>query len=73
MAGGSGGTENIPITYGSALPAITVPIREGYAFEGYYDDVNGTGTRYYDGSGMALTTWDKASSATLYANWTVTS
>ena len=69
---GTGGTNSTTVTYGQAMPTITPPTRTGYIFGGYYDGTNGSGTQYYnaDGTGVTGRTWNKASSGTLYAQWT---
>lgn len=60
-------------TYNAAMPAITgsgsLPTAPtGYAFMGYWDGENGTGTQYYTATGTSAHNWDKTvSSATLYA------
>ena len=69
--GGTGGAASAKATYGSALPAITVPTRQGYTFDGYYTAADGGGTRYYTAEGKGERTWDVATNTTLYANWTV--
>ena len=70
--GGTGGTDSTTVTYGQAMPTITPPTRTDYIFDGYYDGTNGTGTKYYnaDGTGATGRTWNKASNAPLYAQWT---
>ena len=66
--GGSGGTENITATQGSAMPSITIPTRVGYQFLGYFDAISG-GTQYYDFIGASAKNWDKTGAQTLYAHW----
>lgn len=68
IQGGTGGTETVSATYGSAMPTITVPTREGYLFDGYYDQTGGKGTKYYNADGTNVKNWDKEN-ATLYAKW----
>ena len=65
---GTGGTQTISATFGSEMPAITTPTREGYLFNGYYDQIGGKGTKYYDETGKNIKNWNKES-ATLYAYW----
>ena len=67
---GSGGTTNVTATYGSAMPAITVPMRTGYIFGGYWSEPNGEGMQYYTASGASALAWDKTNGAILYAKWT---
>ena len=63
------GTTSVKATYGFAMPAITVPAKTGYTFNGYYDAAS-DGTLYYNADGTSAKNWDKASTATLYAQWT---
>lgn len=73
-------TSAVTATYGASMPSklsdgetdVAVPTFSGYIFGGYYDDHAGAGTQYYDGSVASAHTWDKASTATLYAKWTQT-
>ena len=66
---GTGGTSSATATYDEAMPAITLPKRTGYIFNGYYTGQNG-GTRYYDASGKSVKNCDFTSAKTLYAYWT---
>ena len=71
MNGGSGGTSSVNATYGSAMPAITIPSSSAYTFLGYWDTSATTGgNQYYSASGASVRNWDKAGTATLYARWT---
>ena len=65
---GTGGTDSVTATYGSAMPSITKPSRVNYTFLGYYDATSG-GTQYYTSSGASARTWDKTSDTILYARW----
>ena len=67
---GSGGTTSVTASHNYAMPAITVPTKSGWTFQGYYDTSAATGgTQYYTSSGASARTWDKTSAATLYARW----
>lgn len=66
---GTGGSDSVTATYGSAMPQATPPTRTGYVFGGYYDGTNGTGIQYYNSDGTSARTWDKTSDTTLYAKW----
>ena len=68
--GGTGGTSSVTATYDAAMPAITVPSRTGFTFNGYYTAASGGGTRYYMSGGASAKAWDKTSATTLYAYWT---
>ena len=65
--GGSGGTSSKTVTYGSAMPSITLPTCDGYSFGGYYTE---NGTQYYTSSGASARNWNLTSDTTLYAKWT---
>lgn len=64
------GTTSVSATYGSAMPSITLPTKTGYTFGGYYTSTNGDGTQYYTSTGASARNYDKASTLTLYAQWT---
>ena len=65
--GGNGGTALVYIGYGEAMPEITVPTREGYIFDGYYDVNN---VKYYNADGTSARNWDKdTASEFLIAVW----
>ena len=66
LQGGSGGTTNVTATYGSALPPITVPVKKGYMFGGYYAL---DGTQYYKKNGESAHAWDRTSDTKLFAKW----
>ena len=69
--GGSGGSGIITATYGSPMPAITLPTRTGYTFNGYWTGKTTQSTQYYEANGNSLKNWDKAgNTTTLYALWT---
>ncbi len=59
------------ILTGATMPSIAVPTKEGYTFEGYFDQVSG-GKKYYSADGSsAVTSWDKTSNTNLFAQWTI--
>jgi hypothetical protein len=76
--GGSGNNQTIRATYDSGMPgtlknssdAIVAPTRTGYTFTGYFDNTSG-GTKYYNANLSSARNWDKASTATLSAQWSV--
>ena len=70
MQGGSMGSASVTATYDSAMPAITLPVRTGYMFGGYFTQTGGNGTQYYGADGSSLRNFDQASGITLYALWT---
>lgn len=66
--GGNSGSESITATYDSAMPSATAPIKNGYLFDGYYDQVDG-GIQYYSSTMESSRIWNKADNTTLYAKW----
>ena len=72
LEGGTGGTGYVTATYDEPLPAINIPSRTGYTFDGYYTETRGRGDRYYDENGSSvLETYAVTDNITLYADWTV--
>ena len=64
-------TGSVVATYGSSMPEIaTLPTKTGYTFGGFYSDVAGGGTKYYNADGSSAKNSDLASATTLYALWT---
>ena len=66
---GSGGSPSVTATYDAAMPAITIPTQDGFAFGGYFSGSGGTGTQYYNADGSSARTWNIDSDRTLYAKW----
>ena len=66
---GSGGTSSATATYDAAMPAITLPTRTGYTFQGYFAKPKGAGKQYYDKNGNSAATCDFYAATTLYAHW----
>ena len=66
---GTGGSTTATVHYGDPMPRITLPVREGYRFAGYFTSPNGKGEQYYDSDGNGLKTWDRSYSASLHAKW----
>ena len=67
--GGSGGTDQVSLTYMEEQTSIAPPTRAGYDFGGYFAEKNGGGLRYYKPDGTRSNKWNIASDATLYAYW----
>lgn len=76
--GGNGGTPSAEAIYGSSLPKITLPIKIGYDFAGYYTQKNITFENahqycYYDSKGNAYITSPKTCGISgvinLFAAW----
>ena len=70
MMNGTGGTAYVEVQYLSILPSSAVaPTRQGYRFEGYYTDVNGSGDLCYNSQMTSQFVWSAASDGTIYAYW----
>ena len=67
--GGAGGTASATAEYGSAMPAVVPPRREGWTFLGYWTEQGGNGTQYYDGAGAGVRLWDRTAATTLFGHW----
>ncbi|HAY73321.1 MAG TPA: hypothetical protein DCY31_05655, partial [Ruminococcaceae bacterium] len=63
------GTTSVVATIGKAMPAITLPTREHYTFDGYFTQPNGEGVQYYNTDGSSARDFDLESDVTLYASW----
>ena len=63
------GTQIIEVAVGEEMPNITIPIKDGYIFAGYYTQPNGEGTQYYTATGEGSKKWDITKDTTLYAKW----
>ena len=66
---GRGDTSSTTATYDAAMPAITLPTRTGYTFQGYFAQPKGAGKQYYDKNGNSVATCDFYAATTLYAHW----
>lgn len=66
---GSGGDNEVIAYYGEKLPSIAIPERTGYVFDGYWDNPNGKGTKYFDEDGMCYDIWTEVDITQLYAHW----
>ncbi|TVR46100.1 MAG: hypothetical protein EA402_03140 [Planctomycetota bacterium] len=69
--GGSGGTPEVEATFQMAMPAATAPTREGHSFLGFFANVDGGGTQYYNADMSSAHVWDIADNQTIYAHWNI--
>ena len=67
--GGSGGS-TVTAVFSSNMPVIAAPDKPGYLFGGYFDGVNGSGTKYYNADCSSASVYNRAEGITLYALWT---
>lgn len=63
------GTLSVSVQYGMIVPSITPPSRTGYTFAGYFSQMEGRGTKYYDNSGTGVANYDIDGNTMLYAHW----
>jgi len=63
-------TGTVHMTYDQKGASVTVPTKTGYTFHGYYTGTHGTGTRYYDASGVCVKEWTEVDVTQIYAYWT---
>lgn len=71
LVGGSGANTTINAIYDANMPSsVNEPTKDHYVFAGYFSQINGQGTQYYDADMGSVNTWKTASAATLYAKWT---
>lgn len=61
--------EVVDVIYGDDLPSVTPPTMQGSVFNGYYTEIDGVKTFWYDAEGNGVNPWTIASNATLYAYW----
>ncbi len=69
MQGGSCATTEVSVLFDGDMPAVTIPVKTGYRFEGFFSQENGKGVRYYYESGLSAHKWDIPNNAMLYAHW----
>jgi uncharacterized repeat protein (TIGR02543 family) len=67
--GGTGGSSSATATYDKLVPAITIPTRTGYDFQGYFTEPDGKGTQYWRSNGQADAYWMLTENRTFYASW----
>ena len=61
---------SVQVAYGNVPRAITPPERAGYDFQGYFSDLGGVGTKYYNADGTANSQpWSTAANGKIYAYW----
>lgn len=65
-----GGSTNssVYLVEGYPMPNVIVPTKEDHEFDGYYSEVEGGGTKYYNADGTPALT-SAGSVSTLYAKW----
>ena len=73
--GGTGGDNEVVVTYNQPFPKKAMPTRTGYTFGGYFVSVSSkTGQCYNaDGTGTSSMKWTTGGTPTIWALWTKTS
>ena len=66
---GTGGSYSIVVQYGSEMPKVSIPYKDGYEFKGVYSLPFGKGTKYYDEFMVSVHVWDRKSNEVLYVYW----
>ena len=63
--------KSVTMTFDEKGPNVTVPLKNGYTFMGYYSGVKGSGAKYYNADGTCATIWDSPDIGVtkLYAYW----
>jgi uncharacterized repeat protein (TIGR02543 family) len=69
--GETNGTSSVTATYNQLLPSATIPIKQGYTFEGYFGGTNGGGIQYYSSNMASISLFELTSATTIYAKWTL--
>ena len=67
-------TRSYTVSYNANSGSVgTSSSTANYIFNGYYTGTGGSGTQYFNSSGVGTRNWDITSNTTLYASWTSTS
>lgn len=73
--GGVGGSADAVAIFGDPMPdsnnygKLIAPTKHNYIFQGYFDQKNGQGIKYYDENMQSCINWNKSTETTLYAAW----
>ena len=67
--GGTGSSSVDTVTYGDAMPTVSVPTKDNFTFTGYYLS-DGT-TKYYNSDGTYAHVYNDNAVTDLYAHWVV--
>lgn len=67
--GGTGGSDALTAVYDELLPLANAPVRNGYTFQGYYDQKNGKGNLYYNEYMATDKLYQIDGNLNLYAYW----
>lgn len=63
--------EYINVTFGNVMPTITIPSRQGWQFDGFFNNQQFTGESFYNADGTSTKVWDiDQSGVELFAKWT---
>lgn len=72
----TGSDQVVRATFDAAMPtttkssvALAAPTKTGYTLQGFYQNSNGTGTKYYNANMTSANNWDQDGNANIWAKW----
>ncbi len=72
----TGSDQVVRATFDAAMPtttktssALVAPTKTGYTLQGFYQNSDGTGTKYYNANMTSANAWDQAGDANVWAKW----
>ena len=72
----TGSDQVVRATYDATMPtqtktsaALVAPTKTGYTLQGFYQNSNGTGTKYYNANMTSANNWDQDGSVNIWAIW----
>jgi|GEM_PF-3251497 len=66
---GSGGDDDVLVTFDSEMPSVSAPSKVAFSFAGYFSEPYGKGTKYYNADMSSARNWEIEGGMTLYAYW----
>ena len=72
----TGSDQVVRATFDAAMPtttktsaALAAPTKTGYTLQGFYQNSDGTGTKYYNANMTSANAWNQAGDANVWAKW----
>lgn len=72
----TGSDQVVRATFDASMPtstktsvALVAPTKTGYTLQGFYQNSDGTGTKYYNANMTSANNWDQASTTNIWAIW----
>ena len=72
----TGSDQVVRATFDATMPtstktsvALVAPTKTGYTLQGFYQNSDGTGTKYYNANMTSANNWDQANTANVWAKW----